>query len=52
MKRFAIYNKNNERMYQFPVFFYADLAQSVCNRQRTLNPSAGFHVVQIEGGEK
>ena len=52
MKKFAIYNKNDERMHQFPVFFYADLAQCVCNRQNGLNHTAGFKVVQIEGGEK
>lgn len=52
MKRFAIYNKNDERMYQWPVLYYADIANSICNRQRKLNPDAGYHVVQIEGGEK
>ena len=49
MKKYAIYNKRNERMYQFPVFYYIDLANSICARQRSINPTAGYHVVQIEG---
>lgn len=48
MKRYAIYNKDNERMYQFPLFYYIDLANLICARQRSINPTAGYHVVQIE----
>lgn len=51
MKKWAIYNKNNERMYQFPVFYYPELANSVLRRQQTINPEAGLHLVQIQGGE-
>ena len=51
MKKYAIYNKDNERMYQFPVVYYLDIANSICARQRELYPNAGFHVVQIEGKE-
>lgn len=49
MKRYAIYNKNNERMYQFPVFYYTELAEQILRRQRIVNPDAGYHLVQIEG---
>ena len=48
MKKYAIYNKQNERMYQFGVFYYIDLANSICARQRSIKPTAGYHVVQIE----
>lgn len=51
MKKYAIYNKDNERMYQFPVFYYLDLANSICARQSRENPNAGYHIVQIEGKE-
>ena len=51
MKKYAIYNKKGERMYQYPVFYYLDLANSICARQRNIYPTAGLHVVQIEGGE-
>ena len=50
MKKFVIFNCKGERMWQWPTFYYADLAQSVCNRQNTIRPGAGFHVVQLEGG--
>lgn len=50
MRKFAIANKNGERMYQFPVFYYLELAEQVCRRQRSIRPEAGFHVIQIEGG--
>ena len=52
MKKWAIYNKTNERMYQFPVFYYEDLANSVLRRQQSINPTSGLHLVQIEGGTK
>lgn len=54
MKKYAIYNKNNERMWQFPVFtqYCLELAECILRRQRNLHPEAGFHLVQIEGGGK
>lgn len=51
MKKYAIYNKNNERQFQFPLFYYEDLANSILRRQQSIRPDAGFHLVQIEGGE-
>lgn len=43
----AIYNKNNVRMYQYPCYSYEDAALSALTNLRERYPDAGLHLKRI-----
>ena len=49
MKKYAIYNKRNERMYQYPATQYIEKAVSrYLLLAKDIYPEAGMHIVEIE----
>lgn len=49
----AIYNRNGDRMYQYPVSEYEDQALRILRKAQENNPRAGFRLGSVdEEGEK
>lgn len=48
----AVYNRNGERMYQYPASEHEDQALGILRRAQENNPRAGFRLRRVEDGEK
>ena len=48
MKKYAIYNKRNERMYQYPATPYIEAVSRYLLPAKDIYPEAGLHIVEIE----
>lgn len=48
----AVYNRNGERMYQYPASECEDQAMVILRRAQENNPRAGFRLGRVEDGEE
>ena len=48
----AVYNRNGERMYQYPASECEDQAMVILRRAQENNPRAGFRLGRVDDEEK
>lgn len=48
----AVYNRNGERMYQYPASEYEDQALRILRKAQENDPRAGFRLVRVDDGEE
>ena len=48
----AIFNKNGDRMYQYPVSEYEDQAMGILAKAQSNNPGAGFRLKRVGDGDE